>query len=203
MFRLYSERAAGCAIERESVFICGVAAEYGIPTSWIQAILLKEMTEIDLFDLAADLAVKAHYLWYRMTGRESQSRVLGKRDSSTGWSQIFGFVAINALNRAVDRSITDYKALGIHANRRLQSENPDDLWLIWRRLNRDRHFNIELCALNLLACAEEMTGRTDVSTFSEEETKRTFTRYNANVRSITKYGVTVYDYTRRYWNQQL
>ena len=204
MFRLYSDRAARKAIERESVWIRQVAAKYQVPASWIQAILLKEMTALDLFDPLADLAVRLYYFRYRLTGRAPKpgTGMLSKNDSSTGWAQISACVAINALNFAADRGIADYADFGFDPAKRLRVESPEDRWLVWRRLNRDRHFNIEMCALNLLNCAEERTGKTDVLSFSPEEEKQTFTRYNGNVPQITPYAETVYRYRQEYRRQE-
>ncbi len=205
MFHLYSFSSAKRAIGRESAFIVQVAKKYSVPASWIRAILLKEMTELNPLDPIADAAVKLYYLQYRLTGRVPRSSLpfLGKKDSSTGWGQIFGFVAIDAINRAADRKLTDYQELGLPVDHRLKKDSPDDLWLVWKRLNRDRYFNIEVCALNLLSCAEEMNGRSDVLSFSPEEIKRTFTRYNANVRSITQYGEKTFEYEREFQRQNV
>ena len=67
-------------------------------------------------------------------------------------------------------------------------EDPEDIRLVWKKLKDDERFNIEVCAINLRLCAAEMTGRTDFSSFSDEETKLALTRYNANVRHVTAYG---------------
>lgn len=204
MVHLYSERTAKRAIDRESAVIRQVADKYHIPPSWIQAILLKEMTELNLLDLAADLMVYFNHLRFLVTGgrMSRRSSFFGKLDSSTGWGQIFGFVAINALNRAVDQKLTDYTQQGFADDHRLSVDNPQDLWLVWHRLNRDRAFNIEMCALNLLACAEKMNGHTNLSAFTEEETKRTFTRYNADVRHVTRYGEETNEYHREYQKRE-
>ena len=58
MIRLYSRPRAEQAIEREAPFIRETAERYGVPVSWIKGILLKEMTELNLMDLLADLAVR-------------------------------------------------------------------------------------------------------------------------------------------------
>ncbi|MCR5088182.1 MAG: hypothetical protein K6C08_01550 [Oscillospiraceae bacterium] len=204
MFRLYSFRRARRAIEGEASFIGQVSEKYGLPASWIQAILLKEMTELDVFDLLADFAVRLYYFNCGIAGeRKRFPNVPGKRDSSTGWSQIYAFVAINALNFAADRGLADYADFGLNPDRRLDRDCPEDRWQIWKRLKSDRHFNIEMCALNLLSCAEERTGRTDTSTFSEEECKLTFSRYNGTVPHVTPYGETVWQYQREYRRESM
>ena len=48
-----------------------------------------------------------------------------------------------------------------------------------------------------------MNGRSDVLSFSPEEIKRTFTRYNADVRSITQYGEKTFEYEREFQRQNV
>ena len=70
---------------------------------------------------------------------------------------------------------------------------------MWR--SKDRKANIALASLNLISAAEEMNGHIDFDRYSEEEIKRTFTRYNANVRYITKYSKETYGYYLGYSGQ--
>ena len=187
MFELISERRAEKIIEKYDAWISEVAARYSMPSAAIKAILFKEMIMIDVMDVLADLAV-----W---TG------LFSKKDSSTGYAQIFGAVGLNAANFATDRALTDYKSLGIHCSHRLDRSNIKDVRLVWKLLRFNRRANIEIASLNILAVAEEMTGRTDLSSFSDEELKLTFTRYNANTRQITPYGEDAFRHYQRYLSQ--
>ena len=74
MIRLYSRRRAEQAIERETPFIRETAEKYGVPVSWIKGILLQEMTELNLMDPLADLAVKFYYFRYHLSGRVQKSK---------------------------------------------------------------------------------------------------------------------------------
>lgn len=183
MRKLYNSKQIEETLENYRDWIETLSRRYGIPAACIRAVLWKEMTEMDLLDIAADLVVQAYWLGLRF---------LGKRDSSTGYAQIFGYVGINAINFALDRGLADCETLGISGDHRLRPEHPDDLRLIWTRLHREPKFNLELATLNLLSAAEEMTGRIDFSGYSAEELKLIFTRYNANVSHITAYGEAVY-----------
>ena len=200
MIRLYSRPRAEQAIEREAPFIRETAERYGVPVSWIKGILLKEMTELNLMDLLADLAVRFYYFRYHLFGCEPKSKgaFLGKNDSSTGWGQIYAFCAIDSLNFAADRGIARYEDFGLTSDCRLDKAGPDDRWLIWKRLHGDRHFNIEMCALTLRSCAEERTGKQASPDFSPEEIKQTFTRYNGNVPHITRYAEQAYQFYQEY-----
>ena len=163
---------------RFSDWIANVSARYGVPASAIKAILHKEMSMIDVFDLGADLAVRAG--------------LFGRKDSSTGYAQIFGRVGIVAANYAVGKGYTTYGDLGLACEHMLDAENPQDVRMVWERLNGDPYVNIELATANLLVAAEEVVGRTDFAEFSEGDFKRVFSRYNARTTAVTAYGRDVY-----------
>ena len=164
-------------------------------------------------DPLADFAVKTYWVRYGLRKRLYQKGfvkraeprfrhgILGKKDSSTGYAQIFAYVAINAANFGADRGIATYNSLGICSDHRLSGENSDDLYMMWSLLSKDRKANIALASLNLISAAEEMNGHIDFDRYSEEEIKRTFTRYNANVRYITKYSKETYGYYLGYSGQ--
>ncbi|MBR1845750.1 MAG: hypothetical protein IJ792_04040 [Oscillospiraceae bacterium] len=213
MLKLYSKKKAKQMIETYSDWITHVSEMHSIPEAYIKAILYKEIIEIDLFDPVADFAVKTYWARYGLRKRLYQKGlvkraeprfrhgILGKKDSSTGYAQIFAYVAINAANFGWDRGIATYDSLGIRSDHRLSGGNPDDLCMMWNLLSKDRKVNIALASLNLVSAAEEMNGHVDFDRYSEEEIKRTFTRYNANVRYITKYGEEAYRYYLGYSGQ--
>ena len=196
MLKLYSPQAAERMIRRHSGDIETIAARYGLPAACLRAILYKELTEIDLLDVVADALVKFNQR--RLDAPVSGGGFLRKCDSSTGYGQIFGAVAIKAINFAADRGLTDYAALGLPADRRLDPQNMADLRLVWGQLHSDPVFNIECTALNLLAAAEEMTGRIDFPGYSKEELKLVFTRYNGNYKDVSPYGEAAYEIYQRY-----
>ena len=187
MIRLISEKRAEKIIGKYDAWIFEVALHYNMPVAAIKAVLFKEMTMIDVMDVLADIAV-----W---TG------LFSKKDSSTGYAQIFGKVGLDAVNFAADRGLSDHKSLGIHCGHRLDRGNIKDVRLVWKLLRFNRHANIEIASLNILSAAEEMTGRTDLKSFSDEELKLAFTRYNANTRQITPYGEDVFRHYLRYLGQ--
>lgn len=108
-----------------------------------------------------------------------------KLDSSTGYAQIFAFDAINAVNFAVERGLSTYETLGIPEDHRLVPDRPADRLWIWRSLNRDRPFSLEVASLNLISATEEVTGRIDYCHYSPEDIKRIFTRYNGTMKQIS------------------
>lgn len=178
--KLIRPKRAHRILEEHADWIETVSARYGVPSAAMKAVFFQEMTLMDVMDPIADFVA--------FTG------VFSKKDSSTGIAQIFGYVGLNAANFAVDRGLATYESLGISSKRRLSPDNRDDVRLMWRLLHRNPRFNIELATLNLLVAAEEMVGRTDFDSFTAEELKLVFTRYNADVKYITPYGEQVYEY---------
>ena len=205
MLKLYSKKAAERIIRRLSPRIGEISARYSLPAPVIKAVLFREITGIDLFDPLADLLVRCNWLRVSLTekpgtsGRRSgQGKGLfGKLDSSTGYAQIFAFVGIDAVNFALDRGFCTLESLGLPPDRRPDRNDLRDLRYFWHRLKRQREFNLELASLNLLSAAEEVTGRINFGSYSPEELKRIFTRYNGTAKTVTAYGEAAYaDYLR-------
>ena len=209
MLRIYSGSAAERILQRYAEDIREIAADFALPGPFLQAVLYQEITQIDLIDLLVDEIVRLNWLLYtlreRVTGGSVRNRtmnrgrsLLWKLDSSTGYAQIFAFVAINAVNFAAERGIIGNGALDIHTDHTLDPETPADRREMWHRLNRDRVFNLKAGALNLIAAAEEVTGRIDFSGCSPEEIKRIFTRYNGTMKQVSPYGEETYLHYLRY-----
>ena len=204
MVRLYNKKGIDRELNRWDGWIEEVAGTLRLPAPCIRAVLRREMGEMDVLDPAADGAAWFYWLRYRM--RKGLCRLglaknplplvrkgpLGKRDSSTGFGQIFAYVAINAANYGVERGLCSYQWLGLPEGRRMEADRPEDLCLMWHYLRRSTRGNIALSALNLVSAGEEMNGHTDFASYTPEELQLAFTRYNANTRHITAYGRAVY-----------
>ncbi len=186
MIRIISNKKAERIIKRYQEWIDTVAQRYRVPSAVIKAILYMEMTRMDILDPLVDLIVGTH--------------LFTRKDSSTGYAQIFAYVGVNAVNFAVDEGLADYRKLNIPCNHRLDSGDPKDIRTMWKYLHRNPEANIEIAVLNILCAAKEMTGRTDFASFSEYELKLVLTRYNANTDHITAYGEEAYGHYLRYLN---
>ena len=185
MVRLYSPARAESIIKKYDHKIREICGKYGLSPAVLKAVLYTEMIRIDLMDLTADLVVRLG--------------AFSRKDSSTGYAQIFAYVALNAANFAVDRGLADYSSLGLdEPSRRLDPKNPADLRMVWLKIHKDPAANMEFAVLNLLSCAEEMTGRINFNGYTPEELKLIFTRYNANVKHIAPYGEEAYRHYLRY-----
>lgn len=188
MLKTISSRRAEKILGNYDSWIRTLALRYRIPEAFIKAILYQEMTEMDLMDYAADAAV--------------YSNLTGKKDSSTGYAQIFGKTGVKAVNAAVKKGLTSYSLLHIESDHLLDENNPEDVRILWKLLHRNPAANMEIAVLNMLACAEEMTGKTDFDSFSPEEMKLILTRYNADTDHITQYGESTYRHYLRYMNEK-
>ena len=209
MVPIYNSKAAERIIQKYAGDISEISACCGLPAPFLQAILFQEITQIDLIDLLVDGVVRLNWRTYtlreRVTGGNGPDKAMNrgrslrrKLDSSTGYAQIFAFVAINAVNFAVERGLITYEDLGIQADYTLDPDLPADCRYMWNRLNRDRVFNLKAAALNLIAAAEEVTGRIEFGGYSAEEVKRIFTRYNGTMKQISPYGEEAYRHYLRY-----
>ncbi len=188
MCRLYSLNKTEQIIRGLAPLIRGISSDYSVPEALIKAVLYREIKEIDLMDILVDAVV----------GNRMLSSLLHRTDSSTGYGQIFSWVAIDALHFAEERGFENAANLGLPTEHPLSKNSPEDRRLVWLRLHNDREFNLRMSALNLLSCASEMTGKTDFSAMNEEELKRTLSRYNADTKQVTAYGEETFGYYLRY-----
>ena len=181
MFRIISDKKAQEIILKNDSYIKEISNKYNVPTAIIKAVLFMELSQIDIFDILADLIVKL--------------RLPIKKDSSTGVGQIFGKVGLEAILFALDAKIIDKDYLGI--DHKLDINNPNDIRLIWNKL-QDTKTNIEVSTLNILHCAKQMTNRIDFNSYNEDELKLILTRYNQNTNKITPYSTKAYSYYLEY-----
>lgn len=182
MIKRYSSAAVRKIIRRYLPDIKAAESAYGVPAPCIQAVLFQELTAMDWLDPLADLAVACYW---RFQPIWDHLGIPAKRDSSTGYGQIFAATAIQAINYAYEKGMRE---LPIVAPLNMQASMRN----VWRKLHGDMQFNIHCIALCLLHAADEMAGSTDFSAFSPEELQLIFTRYNANTHRITPYGKETY-----------
>ena len=187
MMKLISPAKADAIIAGFDGWIREVSGRYGVPAALVKAVLYQEMTNIDALDPVADAAVM-------IAPRHS-------RDSSTGYAQIFGRTGLIAANFALDHGLTTYELLGLESDHRLDPANRRDVFKVWRRLHEDAQANIEFEALVLLCAADEVIGRIDFATFSDDELKLVLSRYNADVRQVTSYGEQAFAHYERFKEQ--
>ena len=198
MLSFYSKSRARQMVADYSALIENICAPYQFPSAYLKAILLMEVPEINFLDIVADAIVRLNWLRYSFFHTfilERHTRnPLKKFDCSTGFAQIFAQVAIEAILFAESEQMPLF--LGISG--KLSPFSPEDLKRVWIRLNKDRVFNFSCAVLNIIHAAYQMTGRVDFESYSEEEKKMIFSRYNGNVQRISRYGETAYQYYLEY-----
>ena len=201
MIKLYSQNRAERILRSLDSDIEGICRTVHLPSAVLKAVLYKEITDIDVFDPLADAIVA--FNWQRvhllnhlpdLEGKQNKSGFFLKFDSSTGYGQIFARTAILAIRFATTHGIITTETLGLGMGQTFSPDSPADVFEIWKKLHRERSFNLACSSLNLLFAAWDMNGRITFENFSPDELKRTFTRYNANVRQITPYGEVTYQY---------
>jgi len=197
MIHLYTEQQALQALERCDGEIGRICAECSLPPACLKSVLMMELTRMDILDPLADTVVAVNWLGAPLLGSSPNTdSPLQKLDSSTGYGQIFSRVAIEAILFAREHGIPCAVLQDLPPA--LSPDNPGDLRLVWHRLRRDRVFNLSCAALNLLHCAWQMTGRLAFESYSPQEMKLIFTRYNADVKQITRYGEEAYAWYLRF-----
>lgn len=197
MIHLYDEKSALRALEKQEGVIDDICLACALPPACLKAVLMTELTEMDILDPLADAVVAINWLGAPLLmPDEGGGSPLRKLDSSTGYGQIFARVAIEAIRFAEAQGIPARRLLGLNALP--SAEKPEDLEAVWHRLNRDTRFNLSCSALNLLHCAHQMTGRVAFDSYTPRELKLILTRYNADVKHVTPYGEKAYAYYLRF-----
>jgi len=197
MLNLYSEENALRVLEENAAQIDGICGECGLPPAYLRAVLMMELTRMDILDPLADTVVAVNWLGAPLLRPAVEDKnPLRKLDSSTGPGQIYSRVAIQAIRFARECGVSVAAIRDLKPE--LSEEDPEDLRLVWRRLNRDTAFNLSCAALNILHCAWQMTGRIAFDSYSPQEIKLIFTRYNADVKHVTAYGEEAYAWYLRF-----
>ncbi|QOV36131.1 DUF1906 domain-containing protein [Streptomyces ferrugineus] len=140
----------------------------------VQAPVLWELRKWNVLDKVADEEVKA-----------------GRRDdSSTGWGQIFAWVAIAARNYCIDKGI-------INGDRLTEDDRRD----VWNRLHDDPMYNITTAAyLTIFNAYQTNVPRPGLNT-SDSDTQEILARYNGVDEGAQKYGrelIGLYQVLERY-----
>ncbi len=193
-----TEQCIDIILQNDSV-ITRFANEYNVNKAFIQSILFRELWCLNQFDVLADESVASYYEWkdaceywenqddsYKSTVSKPTAPLTQKDDSSVGLGQIFSKTAIKALNEAIDR--------GIISGSKKDIDNWKDRKEVWFKLRDDNEYNIEMVTLNILSCITEFEFDNNYLSYTPDQCKLVFTRYNANQHSINDYGEACYTY---------
>ncbi len=169
--------------------------EFGLPKEILQTVFFREQRFDWFLDTGADIVVAASYSYdhalekwmalpelEQMTTPQPQMPVGYRHDCSTGLCQIFASTAINSINFAVDTGI-------ISDERKYDSENLEDLEIIWYKLRDDDKFNLKCAVLTLMYEALSTLGYDDnFSDYTDDQIAMLFTKYNSTDELPNDYG---------------
>ena len=179
--------------------ITNIANTLSMPKTFIQTILMRELWCLNLEDSVGDNLVENYFAWkdeceywenqtlsyQAMVPYPSPPAIL-KTDSSTGLGQIFAQVAIKAYNEAID-----YQYI---SGNKIDGDDWKACKNVWYSLKNNNEYNIQMTALNILSCVNEFNYGHNYSSYTPEQCKQVFTRYNANQHTINDYGEECYQY---------
>ncbi|MBT8228384.1 MAG: DUF1906 domain-containing protein [Dactylosporangium sp.] len=151
--------AFDCVMEADWLFT-NLARALKLRKALVQAPVMWELRKLNPFDTAADDAVR-----------------IGLRDDcSTGWGQIFAWVAIAARNYCVQQGIINGELL-----------NDDDMRAVWDLL-QDPHYNIATAAYLTIYNAHQIGVARPSLTTGQADTQALLARYNGTGDDAAQYG---------------
>ena len=198
---IYIHSTAECidiVLEHDDV-ITEIANAYNINKAFIQTILFRELWCLNQADILGDNLVESYFSWkdacefwenqndiYKATVDYPTPPIIQKEDSSVGLGQIFARVAIKAYNEAIDR--------GTISGTKKDKDNWKDCKEVWFNLRDDNEYNIRMSSLNILSCVDEFGFDNNYLSYTPDQCKLVFTRYNANQHTINDYAEACYTY---------
>ena len=199
LFYIHSTEKCIDIIVDNDYYITKIANELKLEKAFIQTIIMRELWCLNLADDVGDGLVQSYYNWkescedwdkqddfYKATIPYPTPPVPQKDDSSVGLGQIFARVAIAAYNHAIDSEYI--------GGTKLNSDDWHECRNVWYSLKDDDEYNIRMTSLNILSCIDEFDYSHNYDTYSADQCKHIFTRYNANTHTINDYGQECYQY---------
>lgn len=169
-------------------YITEYCNKFGVPKELVQTILLRELWCVNESDDAVDIIVNSYFIEMRAftDGLIPSAPVAVKTDSSTGIGQMYGWVAINAHNLAVDN--------GLISERKYLANYWGDIDLFWNKIRDDNEFAVKMVALEMYHCALDSGLSYDFFRFTDDEIKSTLSRYNGTGDKAVEYGNECFEY---------
>lgn len=178
---IYSANEAVNLVLNNDASISEASNSLKVPKSFIQAILLKEISNIDAGDAIADKLVENYY---------NKKANADKEDSSTGLGQIFAKTAIRSHNQLVSLSIINENNINesdINARKE-----------VWFKLKDDNDYNIKAVAKTIKANATYKGIASQLYEIDDNKKQSLFAAYNGSGPEATKYGSQVLKYQKQF-----
>jgi len=160
--------------------ISKTSQKLGVPKSFIQAILLKEISTTDEFDKLADDQVEAYF-------KEGSS---SKDDSSTGLGQVFAKTYIGCHD--------DMIAKGMIQGDTILSDNVEARKKVWYDLKDNKEFNINAVGEVILANAYYKGLSKSIKKLNDDQKSKIFAAYNGSGVEAEKYGKATLSYQKEF-----
>lgn len=174
-------------------FITELSQKYKMRKALIQTAMGWEASLEGVDDVAQDSIVAATHnyfnqleAWEKLSPAEKAVTpapippALMAEDCSTGYCQIFSWVAIDANNWAIDK--------GLITGKIYDKKNRKDIWEVWQKLHNDVEYNIATCALVLLWGVQDILLHENYLNYTPTEIKKVLARYNGTDNAAKEYG---------------
>ena len=180
---LYSANKAINLVLNKDASISKASNQLKVPKSFLQAILLREISNINDLDSIADKAVEMYFDEVEKKGSSQK-----KADSSTGLGQIFAATAIESHNELVSK--------GIINDNRIDANDIATRKSIWYKLKDDDEYNILAVAKALKAKASYKGFASKLYQLDDSQKQSLFKAYNGSGTDAQKYGEVVLSYQK-------
>ncbi|KAJ3272069.1 hypothetical protein HK104_004555 [Borealophlyctis nickersoniae] len=170
------------------VHITNLARSYGVRKALIQTPVFWEYWKQNYGDPVADANVQNYYAymeayeaWQKLPiGPAPTFPIGGTDDSSVGIAQIFARTAVKARNWAVSQSLINGNTINADDWHQLED--------VWKKLHDDGFYNIGTVPLVLFQGGTEVGVNGIRLTYTEDETRLLFQRYNGFGDGAVQYG---------------
>jgi len=172
-------QAINVVIDNDSS-ISKASKKLGVPKSFVQAVLLREISTTDELDKVGDSQVEAYF-------KDGSSQ---KDDSSTGLGQVFAKTAITSHNELVNRGLVSSKAVS--------EEDIQERKRVWYKLKDDNEYNITAVCEVLLAKACYKGLNKSLNSLNDEQKSSLFASYNGSGNEAEEYGKAALSYQKEF-----
>lgn len=175
------------------ITITEISQKYKVRKALIQTVFMWEGSCEGIDDVASDTAVQEYYdykneleKWENLSDEEKQNvkkptePTIIRKDSSTGFCQIFASTAINAYNYAIKR--------GYIVGETYDKTDWHTVFNVWNKLHTDVEYTIEMAALVLLHAADLVKISDITYEYSADDVKKVLARYNGTNDKAQEYG---------------
>ncbi len=190
---LRSREEVANALKQYDHCITMLSNKYKVRKALIQTVFMWEYSLEGQDDVIADNRVEEYYdykhqfeEWSNLSPEEKiliptpVPPAMSRDDSSTGCCQIFASTAINAYNYAINHKFI--------SGEKIDGSNWKEVEKVWKKLNKDMEYNIEMATLALIHAAAMVEISTYTYEYTDIEIEKVLARYNGTGDAAKLYG---------------